>query len=1728
MPYNFTANLEDYPNKVPIARLGEKFSVGEFNASPEVKSKMGILHRYLNKEYIPGSKLLGIQERPDEYLGNPAETMRDEYGSLATLAARRLAIQNAPKEVKEAYNWLVDTWENKTEIKGFGEGLTAAKDYAIDIFTSPETYVTLGAVAGKTALQTALRGAGAGGAWSGSEDYIRQSRDVEIDRIENISAPQVLATTAFGTGLGFGIAGGAHKVVNALRKNTDINVLTKIEADELEVKTSVDETVAIADKDTDINADDIDKLRNTYLEAERELKLRDQQSGINRPLDFVRDQQRDTSPLKFGSSLDEKSVLDENNIRAINRTIRENPAPIKKGKHRKSEAGWDNTGEAPPVAAFYSRKDDIIYLDEDLLRSQFKDKVWETPRKNPDGSLSSSPLPKEFADKYLKEPDDWVRFVELHERAHTEFLRRNLDIEDITNLETKKEYEDRINQIAMLEMSDPRIYPSPTVIKINKEIGGGGSKTDEELNDILRGTFNELKDQPQETINSALKFNLHRYGNRFGAQIIFKPATLLNPFNKHSSISRSLQPKFRFDTQRSLTGTRKYDSPDFSETFKEIQGNYYNPFKIALHPIQDTMAGKLEKGVNRVLYEALSDSTIDISDSKTMMSSYTQIRNVLDKMGDDLFEAGVIKNKIEKDYVPRLWDRKAIENNKKDFAQRLVRAGEAKNISEAQEIVETMLNKENQIDQGGGGGAGFFYNRVFKNIKNSDFSEYLDTDLNSVMLQYIAQSSKAIAKRKVLGVNNVDEFISFYVNGIDTQMREAGKSLTLRDKNNLIKLYNYSTGENLNRFEGVPSLALDIYATINRMAYLPLATISSLTEIFINVAKAGPTSTIKGLVSALGDARKTIQDRSLEVLVNKKGLTQNEAWRELQEFGMALDPIMLDTVERLSGSMIRNQTVQKVNNVFFRLTFLDQWTRFVQLASYKTGKDLISKNLNQINKLKGQPDSSRIRDMKDQLNELGVDINQGLKWIDSGASIEDDFYKNIKRGAARYTNEVILNPTGESGLKPFWTGDPKSAILFQFLGYPLAFSNTVLKNAGKAMIRNPRQNVPKVLAGGLIMTEMARWTNWARSRGESEENKSPLEIYTDAVYRWGGSGIVFDLMTKAKEASEVYQDPIAGISAGLGPVGNDVYKIMKRGDIVRIMGEKLPLYGALGLIAPEFKEDYKDFLKEGSKDVNEAILESIGAAKEVEPIRLNRAEGGEIEEEEVSQHLKDNAHLNFVQRIFNPELTIELEKGRPSTHMMASAEVDGKEIVYPTIVEREPGKLTQLSDDEAIRYALKTGEYIEFKNAEEARAFAKGAYKKGTRLNKAKGGIARESYAFGAIVKGATKLAGKGVKLFHGTVKDFDSFDPKYAQETAFGKGFSFTPDKKIAKNYGTLTPREIKNLYGKDYVDAALDRKKEGVPTLYEVNAELTENEILLARKNFNDQNSSIQNKINKLIEQENIDRSKLDLDKPKFWRQLIKESNKDADELFSKYGIKASLKDATESEVKQVGGKLEYTIYDPQVLSIVNKQRIDKAKGGEVDVPNAAPEPDERIDRMTGLPYNLQAGIPFRDEEDPIKRLGLAGGGRASTPMQRLGFERGGFLKDLAEKAQSVAAISDKKQMAIAKKLGFSEEHLREATAFGETFGSHTQDGGRGDAARHILLGWAAAQTKNPNVALKIINTRDYLLGIPTGEGVLGIEMDTHNNQVGFSIGDKSITEVKELIPTYVDDGTAKVNVQ
>lgn len=69
--------------------------------------------------------------------------------------------------------------------------------------------------------------------------------------------------------------------------------------------------------------------------------------------------------------------------------------------------------------------------------------------------------------------------------------------------------------------------------------------------------------------------------------------------------------------------------------------------------------------------------------------------------------------------------------------------------------------------------------------------------------------------------------------------------------------------------------------------------------------------------------------------------------------------------------------------------------------------------------------------------------------------------------------------------------------------------------------------------------------------------------------------------------------------------------------------------------------------------------------------------------------------------------------------------------------------------------------------------------------------------------------------------------------------------------------------------------------------------------------------------------------------------------------------------------------------------------SKGGVVNVPQAPTEPDERIDKMTGMPYNIQAGMAFIDDEDPLKRLGFTGGGQVD-PLVRLGFNGGSSVED------------------------------------------------------------------------------------------------------------------------------------
>jgi len=87
----------------------------------------------------------------------------------------------------------------------------------------------------------------------------------------------------------------------------------------------------------------------------------------------------------------------------------------------------------------------------------------------------------------------------------------------------------------------------------------------------------------------------------------------------------------------------------------------------------------------------------------------------------------------------------------------------------------------------------------------------------------------------------------------------------------------------------------------------------------------------------------------------------------------------------------------------------------------------------------------------------------------------------------------------------------------------------------------------------------------------------------------------------------------------------------------------------------------------------------------------------------------------FVDRINNPEKYpfIRNKDGSISTHRMA-AEVDekGNWYAFPTIVMLPSGELYQFEDNnQAMNYALRTGNFLPMKSKDEAIKYAEGGYK---------------------------------------------------------------------------------------------------------------------------------------------------------------------------------------------------------------------------------------------------------------------------------------------------------------------------------------------------------------------------------------------------------------------------------
>ena len=483
------------------------------------------------------------------------------------------------------------------------------------------------------------------------------------------------------------------------------------------------------------------------------------------------------------------------------------------------------------------------------------------------------------------------------------------------------------------------------------------------------------------------------------------------------------------------------------------------------------------------------------------------------------------------------------------------------------------------------GGYGFLQTRPFYLIPDEEIKGFLETDVEKILKDYITNASTVIKRTEFFGKTGED-LSKKWLNPIKLELlshkdSKGNRLLTTTEASKIVKdlanMHNKVTGVDTQVIEtGWIRTSVEAAKLIQQMAHLPLATISSLTEPMIMLTRVGwrdgPLVTKEVFRSLAKETVRSV-DRTTRAIGRGVGLKikgrgrdlTNDEWLELYENGLALEQAVMDRIEGMHGTNFQNTITRSAQNIFFKSNLLTQWTSAVQLASFTVGKNLIRKNTEKLYKnAKGikyiEPKKKAF--LEEQLIDLGINPNEAMSWYGrhykngkfnatgKGGAFSKTFYQDkIGAAANRFTNEIILNPSGLQANKPLWYSNPSANFLVQFLGYPTVFNNTILKRFLNDSWRHKARVAPKVAATTMLMTATALATNYIRTVGIQRNEKfyneqSDWQHLKDAWSRWGGF-FWADYGIRYAEARERGGKALPAFGRLFGPIGQDLVEMFQ-------------------------------------------------------------------------------------------------------------------------------------------------------------------------------------------------------------------------------------------------------------------------------------------------------------------------------------------------------------------------------------------------------------------------------------------------------------------------------------------------------------------------------------------------------------------------------------------------------
>ncbi len=337
--------------------------------------------------------------------------------------------------------------------------------------------------------------------------------------------------------------------------------------------------------------------------------------------------------------------------------------------------------------------------------------------------------------------------------------------------------------------------------------------------------------------------------------------------------------------------------------------------------------------------------------------------------------------------------------------------------------------------------------------------------------------------------------------------------------------------------------------TYQLLRTLPLAVISSFSEIFIPLTRAAPHHFAAAVAPTINHAIHELI-RSVD-----KKFPKAEATRALEELGLGLDGAL---AERLT-SAFGGETTQ-ITAAFFKFNALHDFTKFTRVLANETGKRMVLGHIRRLHKggLRKATEQRYIR----ELRELGIEPADAMEWMNRGGALTDKYYNAIKHAGMQFTNEIVMNP--RSTVRPMWHSNPHFHTLSQLKGFQTVFGNTVVKRAYQDISRLWKGNAEegaiaaaKYASAASLMIYAAMLGNELRERikygpggNPKFKNEPAVQTLIRAVDRTGFTGIA----QWGLDATLAHRFGSSGVASILGPAYSQADEILEAAGMYREAG----------------------------------------------------------------------------------------------------------------------------------------------------------------------------------------------------------------------------------------------------------------------------------------------------------------------------------------------------------------------------------------------------------------------------------------------------------------------------------------------------------------------------------------------------------------------------------------------